>query len=73
MNVFYRSKKTVASVLSGFNKVLDDLDAVAAQNVAIVETNRAIVREIQAQSEFAEGEIAEARAIRAKIAALIAA
>jgi hypothetical protein len=66
-------KKTVASVLATFNKVVDDLDSVTAENLAVVSKNEDKIAALEAESTAARVEAGKAQTIRARIADLLTA
>jgi hypothetical protein len=63
--------KTVDSVLSAFNKVLSDLQEVAAANEAEVTKQRQVILDAQASQRAAEDQISRANAAADKINALL--
>ena len=63
--------KTVNSVLSAFDKVLADLQEVAAANEAEVTKQRQVILDAQASQRAAEDQISRANAAADKINALL--
>jgi len=63
--------KTVDSVLSAFNKVLSDLQEVAAANEAEVTKQRQVIIDAQASQRAAEEQISRSNAASVKINALM--
>ena len=71
MNLF-ESKKTVASIVAGFQSMIDDLDSVHAENTDRVRENEVTIAALQADSEQALTEAGHALTVREKLAAIIA-
>lgn len=63
--------KTVAGVLSAFNKTLDDLKAVEVSNEAEAVRQAQIIIEAQASHDSAIQEAAMSREVQAKLTAII--
>jgi hypothetical protein len=67
----FRSKKTVASVLVGFTKVLDDLDEVTQQSLDVVHENSISIAALTEESSRASAEAESAQIVRRKLAAIV--
>lgn len=60
-------KKTVSTVLAGFNKVIDDLDAVATAAMTRADVIGGEVEMLQAEQLSCDEEVRKADSIRANI------
>lgn len=65
------ARKTVADVLAGFNRVIDDLNEVQAQNQARAQEAQEKIAKAQAELASAQGEIAGATVAINNITSLI--
>lgn len=64
-------RKTLDSILSGFNKTLDELQKLQNENTKVVQTNCAKVASLNLDSDERLSENKKAATVQAKIADLI--
>lgn len=69
----FKQRKTVAGILAGFQKTVDQLEALVVANSRRMEENENTVERINAEQAALHGENANAQAAAAKLRELISA
>lgn len=69
--MFHLGKKTVASVMSAFNKAIDDLQQVEQEHAAEAERQRQLAVEAESAAKAAQAEAEEAERVRARLSDLV--